>query len=72
MEDWTRVDTEGILIRSAQVRTFRLRLSVYSGLELKDRLVQAGFASVALYGGLDGIPYGLDARRLVAVARVGT
>ena len=26
----------------------------------------------ALYGGLDGTPYGLDARRLVAVARAGT
>lgn len=26
----------------------------------------------ALYGGLDGTPYGLDAGRLVAVARAGT
>ena len=34
-----------------------------------------GFAAaailIALYGGLDGAPYGLDAARLVAVARVG-
>ena len=44
---------------------------MYSGLELKDRLVEAGFAKVALYGDLDGAPYGLDAARLVAVARVG-
>jgi hypothetical protein len=44
---------------------------VYSGLELKDRLMGAGFSTVALYGGLDGSPYGLDAERLVAVARAG-
>ncbi|HWC04493.1 MAG TPA: class I SAM-dependent methyltransferase [Methylomirabilota bacterium] len=71
VDDWTRVHSEGILIRDGQVRTFRQRLSVYSGLELKDRLRQASFATVALYGGLDGAPYGLDAARLVAVARAG-
>jgi hypothetical protein len=43
---------------------------VYSGLELRDRLHQAGFATVQLYGGLDGRPYDLEAARLVAVARV--
>jgi hypothetical protein len=39
---------------------------------LRDRLLQAGFATVALYGDLDGAPYGLDAARLVAVARADT
>jgi SAM-dependent methyltransferase len=71
VDDWTRVENQGVLIREGRVRTFLLRLTVYSGLELKDRLREAGFASVALYGGLDGSPYGLDAARLVAVARVG-
>jgi SAM-dependent methyltransferase len=72
VDDWTRVDSQGILIREGRTRTFRLRLSVYSGLELRDRLLQAGFATVALYGDLDGAPYGLDAARLVAVARADT
>jgi hypothetical protein len=42
---------------------------VYSGLELRDRLLQASFATVRLHGGLDGTPYDLAATRLVAVAR---
>ena len=72
VDDWTRVDSEGILIREGRTRRFRSRLSVYSGLELRDRLLQAGFATVALHGDLDGAPYGLGATRLVAVARAGT
>jgi SAM-dependent methyltransferase len=71
VDDWTRVDTEGILIREGRIRTFRSRLSVYSGPELRDRLLQAGFATVALHGGLDGSPYGPEAARLVAAARAG-
>jgi hypothetical protein len=70
-EDWTRIENEWILMRGDQVRRSRFRLSVYFGQELRDRLLQAGFASVALHGGLDGGPYGLDATRLVAVARAG-
>jgi hypothetical protein len=71
VDDWTRVENQGVLIREGRIRTFWLRLNVYSGLELKDRLMGAGFDTVALYGGLDGSPYGLEAERLVAVARAG-
>jgi SAM-dependent methyltransferase len=71
VDDGTRVDNEWILIRGDRVRTARFRLSVYSGLELKDRLRQAGFDAVALHGNLDGAPYDLAATRLVAVARAG-
>jgi SAM-dependent methyltransferase len=71
LDDWTRVENQGVLIREGRVRTFRSRLNVYSGLELRDRITAAGFEAVALYGGLDGSPYGLDAARLVAVARAG-
>jgi SAM-dependent methyltransferase len=70
-DDWTRVENQAILIRDGRVREFQLRLTVYSGLELRDKLLQAGFATVELHGGLDGRPYDLDAARLVAVARVG-
>jgi SAM-dependent methyltransferase len=72
VDDWTRVEDEWILIRDGRARTFRFRLSVYSGQELKDRLLEAGFARVNLYGDLDGAPYGREASRLVAVARVET
>jgi SAM-dependent methyltransferase len=72
VDDWTRVENEWTLIRDGRARTFRLRLSVYSGQELKDRLLLAGFAQVDLHGNLDGAPYDREATRLVAVARVGS
>jgi SAM-dependent methyltransferase len=71
VDDWTRIENDGILIREGKTRAFQARLNVYSGLELRDRLRQAGFDAVSLFGGLDGSPYGLDAARLVAVARAG-
>ena len=43
--------------------------TIYSGRELKDRLLHCGFGSVQLYGSLAGAPYDQDAARLVAVAR---
>jgi len=70
VDDWTRVENEWILIKDGRARTLRIRLNVYSGQELKDRLLQAGFSRVDLYGSLDGTPYDREAARLVAVARV--
>jgi hypothetical protein len=49
-------------------RTFTFSLRIYSGQELKMLLASVGFSRVALYGALDGRPYGADAERLVAVA----
>jgi len=70
-DDWTRVDNDWILIKDGRTRTFHFEHSLYSGRELKDRLRAAGFAEVQLYGNLEGAEYGLDAARLVAVARKG-
>jgi SAM-dependent methyltransferase len=71
VDDWTRVEIERILVRDGRARTFRLRLTVYSGQELRDRLLEAGFGRVVLYGDLDGAAYDREASRLVAVARPG-
>jgi SAM-dependent methyltransferase len=71
VDDWTGVESQVILLREGRSRTLRVRLSVYSGQELRDRLLQAGFGTVRLHGSLDGTPYDLDATRLVAVARAG-
>ena len=68
-DDWTRIRNEWIVIESGQATTFRFHNTVYSGQELKDRMLQIGFDDVKLFGGLDGSEYGLNARRLVAVAR---
>ena len=68
-DNWSRVDNEWILVKDGHARTFHFEHTVYSGRELKDRLLGSGFAQVELYGDLEGAEYGLDARRLIAVAR---
>ena len=68
-DDWTRVKNQWIVIEGETAKTYRFEITVYSGQELKDRLLDVGFSDVKLFGGLDGREYGLDARRLVAVAR---
>lgn len=67
-DDWTRINNEWILLRGNEAKRFRFSHTLYSGQELKDRLLMAGFSAVNLYGGLDGRPYDLNANRLIAVA----
>lgn len=71
LDDWTRLRNEWILIRRGRAKTYRFNLTIYSAQELRDRLEQAGFSDVKLYGGLDGGEYGLRANRMAAVARKG-
>ena len=68
LDDWCRIRSEWILIKDGQTQTFSFEHSLYSGRELKDRLLSCGFQQVQLFGDLEGSPYGLDAARLVAVA----
>ena len=51
-----------------RARSFTFEHTVYSGQELKDRLLNCGFNQVRLFGDQQGLPYGLDANRLIAVA----
>jgi SAM-dependent methyltransferase len=68
-QDWTRLDNEWTLVRGGQSRSYRFEHYLYSGPGLQERLLSSGFASVRLYGDLEGAPYGPEAMRLVAVAR---
>ena len=68
-DDWCAVDNEWIVVRENISRRFRYKHHLYSGKELKDLLLRAGFTQVRLYGSFDGDPYALDAVRLIAVAR---
>jgi SAM-dependent methyltransferase len=70
-DEWTRTRNEWILIKEGTAKTFRFHHTIYSGQELKDRLSQVGFQEIRLLGDLDGTEYGLDARRLIAVAKKG-
>jgi SAM-dependent methyltransferase len=69
IENWTRIQSRWILIRNDSVQRFEYRVRLYSGLELTDLLKDVGFTNVALYGDLDGRPYGPSGTRLIAVAQ---
>jgi hypothetical protein len=64
-DGWSRVANEWILIKESQTRSFHFEHTTYSGRELKDRLIGAGFADVKLFGDLAGRPYDWEAKRLV-------
>lgn len=57
------------LVKEGRSNCFSFEHTVYSGRELKDRLLLCGFKHVQLFGDLQGSPYGLDPLRLIAVAR---
>ncbi len=69
VDDWSRVDSQWILVEGSSASSFRLRHWVYSGRELREMFTSVGFADVLLYGTFDGTPYGPEAQRLIAVAR---
>ena len=68
INNWTRVKNEWILIKDEQTKTFNFENTIYSGQELIDRLLLAGFSEVLLFGNLDGDEYNINAKRLVALA----
>jgi len=68
IDDWERIANEWIVVCNGIEKRFRFNLRIFSGREIRDRLTEAGFSRVRLYGDLDGAAYGLDSKRLVAVA----
>lgn len=66
--DWGRIKNEWIYLKNGNAKTFRFELTLYSGQELKELMQKAGFKKIRLYGDLDGNEYGLEAKRLIAVA----
>jgi SAM-dependent methyltransferase len=68
-DDWSRIYTEWILLKDGHGRSVSFEHTIYSGRELKDRLLRCGFKQVQLFGDLQGSPYNQEATRLVAVAR---
>jgi len=67
-DEWTRIRNEWILIKDGKATSFKFHHTIYSGQELKDRLLGVGFSKVKLFGNLDGEEYGLPAQRLIATA----
>ena len=67
--DWEWIENEWVLLKDGEQTTDTFRVRMYSGVELKQVLGQAGFGSVSLHGDWSGTPYDDHARRLIAVAR---
>jgi SAM-dependent methyltransferase len=67
--DWTWMENRWILVKDGQRLEYAVDHRLYDGAGLRALLLDAGFESVALHGGLDGAPYDTSAQRLAAVAR---
>ncbi len=68
-DDFGWIENRWMMLRKGRLRTFRVAHRLYSGVELRNLLQQAGFATVRVFGGLHGCAYDQDAPRLVLVAR---
>lgn len=66
-DGWSRMRNDWTFIKDGKARTWRFHLTIYSGQELRDRMEQAGFTDVKLFGTFDGEEYGANAQRLIAV-----
>jgi SAM-dependent methyltransferase len=67
---WSRIRNHWMLVEGERAHRFEFEINVYSGQELAGLLKEAGFASVDLFGSLDGTPYDSTATRLVVRAAV--
>lgn len=67
-ENFERLETRRIMIRDGKRSEVSFSLRLYSAMEMRLLLHQAGFKKVEFYGSLEGTPYDQKARRLVAVA----
>lgn len=66
--DWSMMRTTWRIWRDGRWRTTGFQLKLYSAAELAALLRQAGFASIDVFGGLDGSPFDATAQRLAVVA----
>lgn len=67
-DDWSRIANDWIVIKDGKSEIFSFSHTIYSGRELKELFLAAGFKEVKLYGNLNGDEYGPDAVRLIAAA----
>jgi len=66
--DWSHMNMRWILLKDGRKDEFKLRLWLYSAVELVELLKSVGFSKVESYGDLDGGPYDIKAKRLITIA----
>lgn len=65
LDDWARLRSDWVLVRGDRVTRTSLVWFVYSAVELRQMVEEAGFRGVEVFGGFDGRPYDQDAERLI-------
>lgn len=68
-DDFGWIENVWTMIRRGRMRSHRVAHRLYSGVELRNLALQAGFARAKAFGSLDRKPYDQDAQRLVVLAR---
>ena len=69
--DWSRIENDWMLLKDDELLgRWKFSHWIYSGMELRGMLLEAGFSRVRIFGDLEGSPYDEQASRLVALADV--
>jgi SAM-dependent methyltransferase len=71
LDAWAALKNRWILIKDGERREKVFTQRLYAATEIRALLLEAGFASVELYGGWDETPYDKKAKALIAVGRKG-
>jgi SAM-dependent methyltransferase len=69
VDDWSRLETEWIILQRGATQSYRFGHWIYSAREIVGMFRGAGFVDVQVYGDFTGAPYGPAASRLVVVGR---
>lgn len=69
LNDWERLAIRWIVLNGAERHELDFFLRVYTAMDLRHLLTEAGFRDVRILGGLNGEAYDHQAMRLVAVGR---
>ena len=68
-DGWDWIENRWIIIKDCHRRDLSLGHRLYSAVELRTMIQEAGFSQVRQYGGMDGIPYDQNALSLIALAQ---
>ncbi|MCP5047666.1 MAG: SAM-dependent methyltransferase, partial [bacterium] len=68
IENWSRISNDWIVIKGKKSHTYNFKLWLYSAMELKKLLLEAGFGKIEIFGNWDGGPYDPAAVRLIVAA----
>jgi SAM-dependent methyltransferase len=71
IDGWSALAQRWVFVKGKRKREYRLERRLYSGRELSELLLKAGFSSAEIYGDYSGAPYDEKASLLVAVALKG-